>query len=290
MADHATTTHTPLPVSPRPLVIPHVLTPEELAGLLRVGTALADIQDRLAAVMGRPGGPIASELADLATLTLDLLDVVEGDPDLEPSLGYSPVAGTADLEAEDEHDEDGGDNEPSLGAAACDSRLIAMGYEVRSDLTSSQLRWGVGPRHDREDEHDGREPSLCGLGYGHGDEGDREGEHDGAEPDEDDSEPWHSPPRLDVFAEPFRASLDGLTPPLTEELLWSYMEWLQMEARFLCWEQGPRTQEHFDVNVGHALRFRSDNPSGRYHANGAPLPSTRAAVVLSAVGCDWPTS
>jgi hypothetical protein len=102
MADHEPTTLNLPPREPRALVIPHVLTPE-LAGLLRIGEALADIKDRLAAVMGRPGGPIASELADLASLTIELLDVVEPDPDLEPSLGFDPHS--YDLEAEPEHAE-----------------------------------------------------------------------------------------------------------------------------------------------------------------------------------------
>ena len=102
MADHEPTTLNLPPREPRALVIPHVLTPE-LAGLLRIGEALADIKDRLAAVMGRPGGPIASELADLASLTIELLNVVEPDPDLEPSLGFDPHG--YDLEAEPEHAE-----------------------------------------------------------------------------------------------------------------------------------------------------------------------------------------
>ena len=37
-------------------------------------------------MMSRPGGPVARELADLATLTIDLLDVVEPDPDGEEDI------------------------------------------------------------------------------------------------------------------------------------------------------------------------------------------------------------
>src|SRR5689334_13870209 len=45
-----------------------------------------------------------------------VLDAVDPDPDLEPSLGHYNSRFTApDAEAEDEHDEDGGDEEPSLG-------------------------------------------------------------------------------------------------------------------------------------------------------------------------------
>jgi hypothetical protein len=99
------------------MVIPHVLSPEKVTGLLRIGEALADIQARLAAMMGRPGGPIAGELADLATLTIDLLDVVEPNPDGEDDAPAEPVgddepdlAGShTDLEGDD------ADDEPSLG-------------------------------------------------------------------------------------------------------------------------------------------------------------------------------
>ena len=74
-----------------------------MSGLLRIGEALSDIKERLAALMGRPGGPLAGELADLATVALDLLDIVEGDLEAEP----------------DDAPEDGGDAEPSLGGLNC---------------------------------------------------------------------------------------------------------------------------------------------------------------------------
>jgi hypothetical protein len=104
-------------VSPRALVIPHVLTPEELAGLLAIGEALADIKDRLAAMMGRPGGPIASKLADLASLTIELLDVVEPDPDEEDDAPAEPVGDDEPDLAGSHTDLKGGtaDDEPSLG-------------------------------------------------------------------------------------------------------------------------------------------------------------------------------
>ena len=110
-ADHSPTTAVPLPVTPRALVIPHVLEPAELDGLLRIGEALANISERLAAMMGRPGGPLAGELRDLATLAMELLDVVEPDPDLEEGGDLEPyLAGShTDLEGDD------ADDEPSLG-------------------------------------------------------------------------------------------------------------------------------------------------------------------------------
>jgi hypothetical protein len=94
-------------VRERALVIPHVLTPEELAGLLGIGEALADIKDRLAAMMSRPGGPIASELVDLATLTIDLLDVVRPDPDLEPVGDEEPSLGCHGLGTVGRHRREG---------------------------------------------------------------------------------------------------------------------------------------------------------------------------------------
>jgi hypothetical protein len=101
MAEQEPTTPVPLPVSPRALVIPYVLTPAELDGLLRVGEALANISERLSAIMGRPGGPLPGELRDLATLAMEFLDGVEPGPDLEPvgdeepSLGWTVDGRTA---------------------------------------------------------------------------------------------------------------------------------------------------------------------------------------------------
>jgi hypothetical protein len=70
-----------------------VLTPDELAGLLRIGEALANISERLSAIMGRPGGPLPAELRQLAVIAIDLLNVVEPDPDLEPDGGEEPSLG-----------------------------------------------------------------------------------------------------------------------------------------------------------------------------------------------------
>ena len=92
-ANHVHNIPAPVPERPPARVIPYILTPAELDGLIRVGEALTNISERLSTMMGRNSGPLAGELADLAALTIDLLDVVEQDPDLE----------------------DGGDEEPSLG-------------------------------------------------------------------------------------------------------------------------------------------------------------------------------
>ena len=224
--DHDTPTTPALPgARARPLVIPHVLTPDELAGLLRIGDALADIPARLAAMMGRPGGPLPAELRQLAVIAIDLLDVVTPDPDLEPDADDERTAnerhGQGFTAAGGFPDDRG--RQRRRRALARRSRLrrahgtaILNASDVYSDRTSSQARWGAGSRQDLEAEHDGREPSLCGLTVGSGDDGDREGEHDGVEPDPDDAEPWHGPPRLDVFAEPLPASPEFLPTPVIE--------------------------------------------------------------------------
>jgi hypothetical protein len=74
--------------------------------------------------------------------------------------------------------------------------------------------------------------------------------------------------------------------PVTEELLWNYSQWLQTERSLLVWEMGSQDETNrYWLNNG--LGHRIDNPAGRYHQPSTPPPSTRAAVVLSAVGCGW---
>jgi hypothetical protein len=76
----------------------------------------------------------------------------------------------------------------------------------------------------------------------------------------------------------------GTAEPVTRELLESYLSWLAVEYRYLWEELHPGWPCHFG--------FRPNNAGGMYHWRAfgrppAPLPSTRAAVVLSAVDCDW---
>lgn len=72
--------------------------------------------------------------------------------------------------------------------------------------------------------------------------------------------------------------------PVTTEMLWSYKTFLDMEHRHLAWEMrgsyGYGFRELMRVTV-------LDNPAGRFHGTDERPPSTRAAVVLSAVGCGW---
>lgn len=97
---------------------------------------------------------------------VDILDRLEPDPDLEadnddePSLGWCDGAygrrygGTDDREAEDEHDEDGGDSEPSLGAP--ERTQFRDGWVPLSDGTMrpacnySQVAWAAGGADDLE--------------------------------------------------------------------------------------------------------------------------------------------
>ena len=70
--------------------------------------------------------------------------------------------------------------------------------------------------------------------------------------------------------------------PVTEALLDSYNAWLLMERAYLMKERHGRPADYFHPNT----------PGGMYHWRAfgeptGPAPSSRAAVVLSAVGCDW---
>jgi hypothetical protein len=73
--------------------------------------------------------------------------------------------------------------------------------------------------------------------------------------------------------------------PVTLDLLRSYSAWLHFERRFLSWELCGSDKSRFDVEDAVVW---AGNPGFHYHkAGGEPPPSTRAAVVLSAVGCGW---
>ena len=77
----------------------------------------------------------------------------------------------------------------------------------------------------------------------------------------------------------------GAAVPVTPELLHSYSAWLHFERRFLSWELCGADKSRFEAVDGIVLGC---NPGFAYHKGGdQPPPSTRAAVVLSAVGCGW---
>lgn len=114
-------------------------------------------------------------IAERIAADLDLLDALDGDPDLEPSFG-SVVPGYSD-EAEPDHDNErdhddepslsgitvsariamanggcfDGDDEPSLGSL--ESARSVKGVQIGRDgcdLSTSQLRWGASNLDDRE--------------------------------------------------------------------------------------------------------------------------------------------
>ena len=87
----------------------------------------------------------------------------------------------------------------------------------------------------------------------------------------------------------------AVAEPVTRDMLASYKDWLKCEHRMLCYElarydhEMARTLETVAGGAGHEWHFQWAVPSARGPAGwlDAPQPSTRAALVLSAVGCDW---
>ncbi len=87
---------------------------------------------------------------------------------------------------------------------------------------------------------------------------------------------------------------EAVAEPVTDHLLWSYKDWLFFEHRMLSHELvGPdleqvRLTERYSMNSCdwhfQWAKPGAQGPAGWYDA---PQPSTRAALVLSAVGCSW---
>jgi len=78
----------------------------------------------------------------------------------------------------------------------------------------------------------------------------------------------------------------AVAEPVSDQLIASYMEWLHMERRMLCrevWPGEPRADRYIPQNTGASSYHVPDGVDWR----SLPRPSTRAALVLSAVGCDW---
>lgn len=72
---------------------------------------------------------------------------------------------------------------------------------------------------------------------------------------------------------------------VTTEMLRSYSAFLHFERKFLNWEIAAGDPRRFDMEEAVVW---GQNPGFHYHKGGDQLqPSTRAAVVLSAVGCGW---
>ena len=90
--------------------------------------------------------------------------------------------------------------------------------------------------------------------------------------------------------------------PTSRQLVDSYDAWLEMERRFLRWEIS-RTTKFYNHNPHCECVWRDkttgrffdyvplDNLGAGYHMSddpqAQPQPSSRAALVLTAVGCEW---
>jgi hypothetical protein len=78
----------------------------------------------------------------------------------------------------------------------------------------------------------------------------------------------------------------GAAEPATRQMLYVYDAWLFMERRLLLMERFPDPELRAFVESQPALSLPTDRfffGSGEKKAS----PSTRAALVLSAVGCGW---
>lgn len=87
----------------------------------------------------------------------------------------------------------------------------------------------------------------------------------------------------------------AVAEPVTPRLLREYHDWLMFERSCLIreMEAGNPTRFGPDCARGSALRWHQARGELRLDSEGQPMgdgvsfPSTRAALVLSTVGCDW---
>jgi hypothetical protein len=75
--------------------------------------------------------------------------------------------------------------------------------------------------------------------------------------------------------------------PVTEALLDAYSEWLFYDRRLLCLERWPGVRHPDGFIPANTGASGYHFPLGPERWQDRPQPSTRAAVVLSAVGCGW---
>lgn len=87
-------------------------------------------------------------------------------------------------------------------------------------------------------------------------------------------------------------SPEAVAEPVTKDLLIGYSDWLLLERRILLHEMFPDPAERRFARDAHSGRNRKIEefhlgPGYPISWQSLPMPSTRAALVLSAVGCDW---
>jgi len=122
----------------------------------------------LAVALNDPRNGLAlkrSAAMDAIEELINFLDDTEGDPDLEPNgdeldasfpEGWRLFSGCANEDDErDDHDEDGGDDEPSLASRETQCLPVDYFYSQRSLIVQSgpmgsQEDWAVGSRNDGE--------------------------------------------------------------------------------------------------------------------------------------------
>lgn len=87
----------------------------------------------------------------------------------------------------------------------------------------------------------------------------------------------------------------AVAEPVTPRLLREYHDWLMYERSCLVREMAGENAASESINscYGEALRWHRARGKLRLDTEGKPMgdgvsfPSTRAALVLSTVGCDW---
>lgn len=96
----------------------------------------------------------------------------------------------------------------------------------------------------------------------------------------------------------------AVAAPITESLLDSYDAWLEYERRWLQWDRNKGTEAIHRMHLPFVMQMYdaehrpkgeprpcdyipAANAGAQFHGMGEAPASTRAALVLSAVGCNW---